>query len=424
MIAVFLGLTVSFSYVSAKKLNTPVEKMEYRLEDYYLSQLAAGVREKEGLPPLAGLLPLRDVCCILAVLDHYSALAETHSPEFLDGCKTKFLKTCREKIPSRFRCGGFFPEQNSAAVVLNFTGADPSFLPGFFRELQGEFRGEDGGDPTGDSGFSLSLGIGRTCAAGEVRLSYDTARQALSRRLLAGPGSLIPWEPETETLRGYFYPYDQEEIIFNHLHLHSQEAAIRALGVFFQALGTAGNISMDNVIQACNQLLGGIIKYMVVRGISSREIFAGEQSLYGRLSKFEFLEEIEAFFKELLENIIRFELREDPQKGSPLSRILDQIRANLDKPFDLNRLSGDVGLSYSHVRRVFTGEMGEGILSYVYKLKVEQSKKLLLETALPVAEISRQLGFYNKQSFYRFFKKFEGITPHKYREASEAAGAD
>jgi transcriptional regulator GlxA family with amidase domain len=95
---------------------------------------------------------------------------------------------------------------------------------------------------------------------------------------------------------------------------------------------------------------------------------------------------------------------------------MNYIETNYDNPFDINQLAGSVGLSYSHVRRVFTEETGESILNYVYKMKVEAAKKLLRETGMPITAVAAKLGFYNKQSFYRFFEKYEGITPNKYRD--------
>ncbi|MDR1637386.1 MAG: helix-turn-helix domain-containing protein [Treponema sp.] len=49
-------------------------------------------------------------------------------------------------------------------------------------------------------------------------------------------------------------------------------------------------------------------------------------------------------------------------------------------------------------------------------MKIEAAKKLLAETHLSAGEIAEKLGFYNRQSFYRFFKKFEGTTPNEFRQ--------
>ena len=409
VIVILLVLTISFSYFSAKKLDVPVEKLEYRLEDYNLIQMLSGIRDAEASPVSSNLFPFPDFCCAVLFLDHYKTLRDKHGDDQIEKYKAELQKKCQEKLSLRLRCGILTLEPNSIAVIMNFRDMDLSFLPDFFREIQASAYA---------LGLSLSVGIGKIYQGQNARLAYNSAHQALLRLLITGPGSLILYEERMEMAKGYYYPYDHESIIFNHLQLHSFSGVSQALGAFFRAIREEKLISVDNVFQACNQLLGGIIKYIVVLGINSRMLFDDEHNLYLRLSEYEFLDEIENFFKEILEKIVLFELREPVQK-SPIDKIMAYIKTNCNMPFDLNQLSDDVGLSYSHVRRVFTKETGESILNYVYKMKIELAKKMLLEREISVSEIPEKLGFYNKQSFYRFFKKFEGITPTKYRELSE-----
>ncbi len=47
---------------------------------------------------------------------------------------------------------------------------------------------------------------------------------------------------------------------------------------------------------------------------------------------------------------------------------------------------------------------------------VNLSKELLTTTSLPVAEIARQMT-YDPSNFTKFFKRFVGMTPKKYRES-------
>jgi AraC family transcriptional regulator, regulatory protein of adaptative response / methylphosphotriester-DNA alkyltransferase methyltransferase len=47
---------------------------------------------------------------------------------------------------------------------------------------------------------------------------------------------------------------------------------------------------------------------------------------------------------------------------------------------------------------------------------VQLAKELLTTTNLPVAEIARQMT-YDPSNFTKFFKKFVGMTPKKYRDS-------
>jgi AraC-like DNA-binding protein len=55
--------------------------------------------------------------------------------------------------------------------------------------------------------------------------------------------------------------------------------------------------------------------------------------------------------------------------------------------------------------------------NYVGEHKLEEAKRLLLETDLTVLEIASKLSYTNSQNFIRFFSKLEGVTPGKYRQA-------
>lgn len=49
------------------------------------------------------------------------------------------------------------------------------------------------------------------------------------------------------------------------------------------------------------------------------------------------------------------------------------------------------------------------------EIRLEQAKRLLLNTSFTVQEISEQVGFKDKSHFYRSFKKEFGMTPREYR---------
>jgi AraC-like DNA-binding protein len=412
----FLLLAVLLSYISALKLNTPVKDLEYRLEDYYLMQLLSGIEEKNNDPNYRKIFPNQNFCCVVISLDHYANLAERYESGHIDGCKREILKSCQEKLSPRLICQGVIRERrNTITLVLNFEDSDISFLEETLRKVQRETLAV--------CGFSLSAGIGSICSMETVYLSNNAALRALACRLVLGPGSIVRYQ-EDSLSPAYFYPYEKENIIFNYLRLNSQEKTVSALSCFFDELRKEKDISVDNITQACNQLLDSIIKYLAAMRINSHEIFENELNLYWKLSHFEFIDEIEEFFRETLDKIIQFVQREQGEETKPVKKIMNYIRANYDKKFDLNLLAESVGLSYSHVRRVFTEETGESILNYVYKMKVEAAKKLLRETDTPITTVAAKLGFYNKQSFYRFFEKFEGITPNKYREMEQLKQAE
>lgn len=69
-----------------------------------------------------------------------------------------------------------------------------------------------------------------------------------------------------------------------------------------------------------------------------------------------------------------------------------------------------------YVSRLFKEQMGEGLLDYISRYRVEKSKEILKTTNLTLEEVAAAVGYSNSRTFSRVFKKYEKITPGKYRE--------
>ena len=72
----------------------------------------------------------------------------------------------------------------------------------------------------------------------------------------------------------------------------------------------------------------------------------------------------------------------------------------------------------SYISRLFKEKTGQNILYYINMVRIENAKKLLRESRedAGIGEIGKATGFTNCNSFIRIFKKYEEITPGKYRE--------
>jgi AraC-like DNA-binding protein len=72
-------------------------------------------------------------------------------------------------------------------------------------------------------------------------------------------------------------------------------------------------------------------------------------------------------------------------------------------------------MSISHFSRTFKEIVGEKYVEYITKYRLEVAKRLLLETDLKIDDIAEKVGYLGRNSFIRIFRKYEGITPGKYR---------
>lgn len=70
------------------------------------------------------------------------------------------------------------------------------------------------------------------------------------------------------------------------------------------------------------------------------------------------------------------------------------------------------------ISNIFSKRGTKTPLSYIQDRKMLEARRLLLHTNIQIQEIAYKVGYEDVQSFSRFFKKQEGISPTKYREKS------
>ena len=85
----------------------------------------------------------------------------------------------------------------------------------------------------------------------------------------------------------------------------------------------------------------------------------------------------------------------------------------------LGVLAEEFHLNPQYISQLFKSEIGVNFLTYFTNIRMEQAKKLLLTTSLPIAEVSEQSGYADYRVFIKVFikvfKKSEGVTPSQYR---------
>ncbi|MBW4084582.1 helix-turn-helix domain-containing protein [Paenibacillus sp. S150] len=59
--------------------------------------------------------------------------------------------------------------------------------------------------------------------------------------------------------------------------------------------------------------------------------------------------------------------------------------------------------------------MGRPFHQYLQELRIGKAKELLARSGMPIQDIWASVGFNNRNSFIRAFRKLEGISPTDYR---------
>jgi AraC-like DNA-binding protein len=105
-----------------------------------------------------------------------------------------------------------------------------------------------------------------------------------------------------------------------------------------------------------------------------------------------------------------------------LIRIIEEEKGYLNPSFSLKTLSKDLGISQSHLSRIFKTEFDTSFTTYINSLRISNAKTFLSNSDFSnytLVAIGLEAGFNSKTTFNTTFKKYTGKTPSEYRKAHQ-----
>lgn len=94
--------------------------------------------------------------------------------------------------------------------------------------------------------------------------------------------------------------------------------------------------------------------------------------------------------------------------------ILEYIHQHYNEKMELETLEKLTFCTKSHLARVFKKNTGTTIVSYLHKVRIEKSVKLMEEDEYSVKEAAEAVGYQNLNHFYKYFKQYMGEAPAGY----------
>ncbi len=104
------------------------------------------------------------------------------------------------------------------------------------------------------------------------------------------------------------------------------------------------------------------------------------------------------------------------EQSTRMPEVIKFIMENYARKIDVPALAAMVSLSMKQFERKFKLEFGEVPVRYIQRIRLDVARQLLAMTRLPIAQISRETGFYDSSHFSHQFDKYTGLSPKAYRE--------
>ncbi len=120
------------------------------------------------------------------------------------------------------------------------------------------------------------------------------------------------------------------------------------------------------------------------------------------------------------------ELQENPgsqniagtEQANRLRSMIAYINQHYTERITLAEIAKTAGVSEREASRCFKKNIGQSPMGYLIKYRLNQSKKLLLETGMAITDICQQCGFSDSAYFGKVFRRAYGMTPSEYRSSN------
>ena len=107
-----------------------------------------------------------------------------------------------------------------------------------------------------------------------------------------------------------------------------------------------------------------------------------------------------------------------------VGRVIRTMHEQLDEPLSLHDMSRIAFISPYHFNRVFRQITGIPPCQFLYALRLETAKRLLLTTGGSVTDVCFDVGYNSLGTFIRRFTDLVGISPSRFRTLAHASPED
>ncbi len=100
-----------------------------------------------------------------------------------------------------------------------------------------------------------------------------------------------------------------------------------------------------------------------------------------------------------------------------LIALMENNKPYLNADLQLDDIAQMIDISRHHASQLINDYCHQNFYEFINRYRVEEAKKMLSDTDSDhgIEDVAFQCGFNNRVSFYRTFKKFEGLSPTEFR---------
>ncbi len=214
------------------------------------------------------------------------------------------------------------------------------------------------------------------------------------------------------------YPLEKEKELLSLISIGDKAGSQKVLNEIFGHIffSTGGNFE---VIKArVLELIVLLSRAALEGGADIQQIFGLNYKYLIQINEFKTVEEMTFWLSKIMTRFTDcvFNLT-NVKHVDVIYRAVDYVKRNYMKKITLEEVASYVYLSPSYFSKIFKEEMGRNFNSYLNHIRIEMSKRLLMDDSVVLVDVSNIVGYEDQSYFSKVFKKVTGVSPGKYRES-------
>ncbi|MFS0728199.1 helix-turn-helix domain-containing protein [Paenibacillus sp. 1P07SE] len=395
-------------------LNQLLHKREQDARSLAVHQLIRG----EQTPEASEVFPWSSFLVAVMSIDRYSSYVNATNPETRTYHRYLLITHCQSRFPQGIRTECVYQGNGSFIIVLNYKDTDRERAGSDIHDALVQTR-EKAAELLR---HSVTIGVSRRAEdRTEIPDCVAEAMESIKQRMIEGSGGILYEREKNGSNTKYIYPANSERRMLNYLDQGDLDSIAKELELIGAEIRSAEYISYDNILFIYYQLVGVTIKHLRENNVSTARIFAGRGNVYAALSAIDTLDELEQYVYDFCREIVQYLARTPGESSNQYGeRIVSYLEERYREEIVFEEMAKEIGISYSYMRKIVYEMTGQSLSDYLNMLRIEKAKELLQHSDLTITQIASDVGYYNVQSFNRFFRKFEGLPPSGYKAKSRA----
>ncbi|MFB5674097.1 AraC family transcriptional regulator [Paenibacillus terreus] len=260
----------------------------------------------------------------------------------------------------------------------------------------------------------VMAGSERHTGMGNIHQAYLQALEAQQYRLIFQENMSIWYgdiEPEES---GYYLSINDEAVFINLIKTGDLEKSAAMLDeILSQVFRSQSSIELIRCMMV--DLASSIMKSIPQEAKQSAlwEEWRPLKRLLACTTRVEFREELMELLKMACSKVQeKLSMLSNPGIGEQVTAFVQEHYNDLN--LSVSMIGAHFGMTPQYVSRLFKEQTGQGLHDFISQVRTNEAKSLLRQGAT-IEEIAARVGFASSSAFIRVFKKYEGITPGRFK---------